>query len=123
MQPQRPRPPFAGGAAASISEAERTALSVLDTLELAKREFVFIGGCVVTDRPDVPLSTDTSWTPDFSSVVAAIDDAIDQIVGADRRTASRCAGCDNCQQTRQISARTRYVAAPLDSRTAEGGCS
>lgn len=56
-------------------------LSVIDTLELAKREFVFIGGCTVTDRPDVPLSPETSWIPDLSGVIAAIDDAIDQLVG------------------------------------------
>ena len=103
--------------------AEPIPRSLLDPLELAKREFVFIGGCVVTDRPDLPLSPDTSWTPDFSRVVAAIDDAIDQMVGADRRTASRCTGCDSCQPTRPISARTKYVQAPPDSRKAEGGCS
>lgn len=124
VQPECPGLPPAGGAAAPMPETTaRKVLSVVDALELAKREFVFIGGCVVTDRPDLPLSPDTSWTPDFSRVVAAIDDAIDQIVGADRRTASRCAGCDSCQQTLRISARTKYVAAPLDSRTAEGGCS
>lgn len=98
-------------------------LSVIDTLELAKREFVFISGCVVTDRPDLPLSADTSWTLDLSVAIEAIDDAIDQLVGADRRIASRCTGCDSCPQTRPISARTKYVQAPLDSRTAEGGCS
>jgi len=94
------------------------AISVVDTLELAKREFVFIGGCVVTDRPDLPLSSDTSWTPDFSRVVAAIDDAIDQIVGADRRTGPGCAGCSTYQPSRPISARTMYVPAHQGSRTA-----
>ena len=96
--------------------AQRHAL--LDTLELAKREFLFVGGCVMTDRPDLPLSVETSWTTDFSRVVAAIDDAIDQLVGADRRTALGCAGCSTSQPTRPISARTRYVPAHLDSRTA-----
>ena len=95
--------------------------SLLDTLELAKREFVFIGGCVVTDRPDLPLSPDTSWTPDFSRVVAAIDDAIDQLVGADRRTDPECSGCSRSQPIRPISARTKYVPAHPGSRMAEGG--
>lgn len=91
---------------------------ILDTLELAKREFVFISGCVMTDRPDLPLSSETSWTADFSRVVAAIDDAIDQVVGADRRTAPGYSGCSTSQQIRPISARTRYVPAHQDSRTA-----
>lgn len=116
-------PEEAGDSGKALPTGPAGPLSVVDTLELAKREFVFIGGCVVTDRPDLPLSPDTSWTPDFSRVVAAIDDAIDQMVGADRRTASLCAGCGNCQPTRQISARTKYVQAPPDSRKAEGGCS
>lgn len=101
--------------------ADACLLSLLDTLELAKREFVFIGGCVVTDRPDLPLSPDTSWTPDFSRVVAAIDDAIDQMVGADRRTDPECSGCSRPQPIRPISARTKYVPAHLGSRMAEGG--
>lgn len=95
-----------------------TCRAILDTLELAKREFLFAGGCVMTDRPDLPLSSDTSWTPDFSHVVAAIDDAIDQIVGADRRTDPGCAGCSRCQPSRPISARTMYVPAHQGSRTA-----
>lgn len=92
--------------------------SLLDTLELAKREFLFSAGCVMTDRPDLPLSPETSWTMDFSRVVAAIDDAIDQLVGADRRIAAGCAGCSTSQPTRPLSARTRYVPVHLDSRTA-----
>lgn len=98
----------------------RNALSVVDTLELAKREFLFVGGCVMTDRPDLPLSVETSWTTDFSRVVAAIDDAIDQLVGADRRTPLGCTGCSTSQPIRRISARTKYVLAHLDSRTAAG---
>lgn len=95
-------------------------LSVIDTLELAKREFVFIGGCTVTDRPDVPLSLETSWIPDLSGVIAAIDDAIDQLVGPSARTAGECDRCSSCQPRKQISARTRYVRAPQDSRSPEG---
>lgn len=96
-------------------------LSVVDTLLLAKRELVFIGGCVVTDRPDLPLAAETAWVPDFSCVVKAIDDAIDQMVGADRRTDPECSGCSTCQPTRPISARTKYVLAHLGSRMAEKG--
>lgn len=116
-----PVPSTSDSAEAPVSEpAPRNALSVVDTLELAKREFLFVGGCVMTDRPDLPLSVETSWTTDFSRVVAAIDDAIDQLVGADRRTPLGCTGCSTSQPTRRISARTRYVPAHLDSRTAAG---
>lgn len=48
-----------------------------DVLLLARREFDFHGGCVATDRPDLPLSPDTSWTVDFSKARAAIDVAMD----------------------------------------------
>ncbi|MFC4927856.1 hypothetical protein [Delftia deserti] len=50
---------------------------VRDVLLLARREFDFHGGCVATDRPDLPLSPDTSWTVDFSRARAAIDVAMD----------------------------------------------
>ncbi|WP_448869605.1 hypothetical protein [Delftia acidovorans] len=50
---------------------------VRDVLLLARREFDFHGGCVATDRPDLPLSPDTSWTVDFSKARAAIDVAMD----------------------------------------------
>ncbi len=49
---------------------------VLDALELAKRELVFLGGCTHTDRPDLPLSPETSWTTDVRPVLAALDEAI-----------------------------------------------
>lgn len=50
---------------------------VRDVLLLARREFDFHGGCVATDRPDLPLSPETSWTVDFSRARAAIDVAMD----------------------------------------------
>ena len=101
--------------------ADACLLSLLDTLELAKRAFVFIGGCVVTDRPDLPLSPDTRWTPDFSRLVAAIDDAIETLVGAEFRNVLRSVGCSTCPPMARISARTKYVPAHLGSRMAEGG--
>lgn len=100
--------------------ADAISRSLLDTLELAKREFVFIGGCVVTDRPELPLSAETSWTVDFSVVVSAIDDAIDHLVGPIRRTAPGCDRCSSRPQSERISARTKYVQAPRDSRNPGG---
>lgn len=96
-------------------------MSLIDTLEYAKREFLAIGGCTLTDRPDIPLTPQTCWTPDFAAVVSAIDDAMDLLVGADRRTDRECAGCSKCLPTKPISARTKYVPAHLDSRTPEEG--
>ena len=110
--------PPAGVALPRSSEA--APLSVIDTLELAKRELVFMGGCVATDRPDLPLSPETSWVPDFSRVVAAIDDAMDQLVGVGRRTDPGCDRCSSRPQSAQISARTKYVQARWDSRTPDG---
>lgn len=81
-----PAPAIASTPTPSPRTPGGAALSLVDVLEMAKREFVAIGGCVMTDRPDLPLSAETSWTVDFSGVVSAIDDAIDQVVGAHRRT-------------------------------------
>lgn len=49
--------------------------TVMHALELCKRDFAFIGGCTMTDRPDLPLSPETSWTMDFSRQFAAIANA------------------------------------------------
>lgn len=95
--------------------------SILETLEFAKREFLFAGGCTMTDRPDLPLSPDTSWTNDFSQVVAAIDDAIETLVGAEFRNVLRSVGCSTCPPMARISARTKYVPAHQGSHTPEGG--
>lgn len=97
------------------------ALPLIGVLELAKREFIAIGGCVMTDRPDLPLSAETSWTVDFSRVVSAIDDAIDQLIGADRRIGPGCERCSTHQPTLRISGRTKYVLAPQGSRKPEEG--
>lgn len=86
-------------------------LSLLDTFELIRQDLDFVGGCVLTDRPDLPLSPETSWTMDFTRLFGAIDDAIDQLVGADRRTGLGCAGCSRHPPIRLISERTRFVPA------------
>ena len=90
--------------------------TVLDALALAKRELVFAGGCVMTDRPDLPLSSETSWTLDVTRVLAAIDDAVEQLEGAARRTGPECTGCSSCPPTRPISALTKFALGPLGSR-------
>lgn len=90
--------------------------TVLDALALAKRELVFAGGCVMTDRPDLPLSSETSWTMDVTRVLAVIDDAVEQLEGAVRRTGPECTGCSNSPPTQPISALTKSAPAPLGSR-------
>lgn len=56
-------------------------LSVLDVLELCERDFAFIGGCTMTDRPDLPLSPETSWVMDVSQRLADIRAAKRALVG------------------------------------------
>lgn len=96
-------------------------MPLVDVLEFAKREFISIGGCVMTDRPDLPLSDQTSWTADFSAVVSAIDGAIDQLVGVDRRTAPECVGGSSRLPMPPISGPTKYVQALLGNRKPAGG--
>ena len=62
---------------AGVRTADADMAYVRDVLLLARREFDFHGGCVATDRPDLPLTPDTSWTVDFARARAAIDVAMD----------------------------------------------
>lgn len=91
-------------------------LSVLDVLEMCERDFAFIGGCTMTDMPDVPLSPETSWTMDFSRVLAAIDVAKEKLGGfVDCCTAGECVGCSNPQPMEPTSATPKFEPEHLDT--------
>nr|WP_047472656.1 hypothetical protein [Delftia sp. ZNC0008] len=96
---------------------------VHNVLLLARREFDFHGGCVATDRPDLPLSPDTSWTVDFARARAAIDVAMDLLERAAPRTDPECEGCSTRLPSALLSTRSKYVPAPSDSHKADPGCS
>jgi len=96
---------------------------VRDVLLLARREFDFHGGCVATDRPDLPLAPETSWTVDFSRVRAAIDAASDLLDRAAPRTGHECDRCSSRLANELLSTRSKYVPAPSDSHTRDPGCS
>lgn len=96
---------------------------VRDVLLLSRREFDFHGGCVATDRPDLPLSPDTSWTVDFSRARAAIDVAMDLLERAAPRTGDECSAESTCLPTGPLSTRSKYVPAPSGSRKPDPGCS
>lgn len=113
---EAPVKPLAPGDDAAVDVAP---LSVIDVLELCKRDLSFVGGCTLTDVPEVPLSPETSWTMDFTNLFAAIDDVIDLLVGADRRTAPEGESADTSQPMRPISARSKYVPAQLCTRMAD----
>ena len=66
--------------------------AVVVALEAARFALISNNNCLITDRPDLPLSQETSWTTDFSSELALIDAAIG-------RTASLCANESTCLQT------------------------
>lgn len=108
-------------AAARLAEADLA--YVRDVLMLARREFDFHGGCVVTDRPDLPLSPDTSWTVDFSRARTAIDEAVDLLARAAPRTRLECDRCSSPLESGPLSIRSKYAPAPSDSHTRDPGCS
>ena len=94
---------------AQAAPVDVTQLSVLDVLEMCERDFAFIGGCTMTDMPHVPLSPETSWTMDFTRVMAAIAVAKEKLGGwVDCRTAGECAGCSTPQQMEPPSVRSRF---------------
>ena len=64
-----PAPVAIDGPGCQCREKPLTVLGVLDRCE---RDFAFIGGCTVTDRPDLPLSSDTSWQIDVSHLLESI---------------------------------------------------
>lgn len=71
---------------------------VLDALCLCEHDFDFIAGCTLTDRPDLPLSPETSWQMGFEAQKAAIAQARGAIGAlAAGRIGPECAGCSTCQ--------------------------
>lgn len=99
-------------AEAGARPADADLAYVRDVLLLARREFDFHGGCVATDRPDLPLSPETSWTVDFSRARAAIDVAMDLLERAAPRTGDECSAESACLPTGPLSVRSRYVSVP-----------
>ena len=98
--------------------ANSAADAAIRALEMCERDFAFIGGCTMTDRPDLPLSPETSWQVDFSQVLAAIAAAKKALAGV--RIAGECARCSNCPQTQPASGQTKYARAPQGSRMPAG---
>ncbi len=94
--------------------------SVLDALHLAKTEFLFHSGCIATDRPDLPLSPETSWTVDFSRVLEVIDAAVAMLGDGPGRTGPGCTRCSKCLPSEPIADPARCEVAPLGSRSPEG---
>lgn len=66
--------------------------AVAVALEAARLALLSNDNCLITDRPDLPLTQETSWVTDFSAVLALIDAAIG-------RTASLCASGSTGLQT------------------------
>lgn len=108
---------------AAARPADADLAYVRDVLLLARREFDFHGGCVVTDRPDLPLSPDTSWTVDFARARAAIDVAMDLLARAVPRTDLGCDRCSGPPESGPLSIRSKYAPVPSDSHTHDPDCS
>jgi hypothetical protein len=53
-----------------MTDLKKQLLNELQTLEI---DCVLLGGCTVTDRPDLPLSDETSWTPDLTRQLELIE--------------------------------------------------
>lgn len=79
-----------------MRESDRRILSALTS---ARHDLVFLGGCTHTDRPDFPLSPETSWKTDVSGTLAAIDAAIAALTEQGRRTDPECDRCSSAPQT------------------------
>ncbi|QQB48394.1 hypothetical protein [Delftia acidovorans] len=98
-------------AEAGARPADADLAYVRDVLLLARREFDFHGGCVATDRPDLPLAPDTSWTVDFSRARAAIDIAMDSLDRAAAPSGANAEGNAHLQSG-PLSSRSKYAPPP-----------
>lgn len=61
-------------------------LSLLEVLELCERELVALSNCTVTDRPDLPLTGETSWVTNFHPVLVAIARAKQKLSAPDAQS-------------------------------------
>lgn len=52
-----------------MTDLKKQLFNELQTLEI---DCVLLGCCTVTDRPDLPLSEDTSWIPDLTKQIELI---------------------------------------------------
>lgn len=86
--------------------------AVAVALEAARLALLSNDNCLITDRPDLPLSQETSWTTDFSGELALIDAAIG-------RTASLCANESTCLETAPKSSPAKSEQEPRSNRSPE----
>lgn len=84
--------------------------AVVEALKAARLALLSHDNCLITDRPDLPASQETSWTSDFSGELALIDVAIG-------RTASLCASGSTCQQRTRKSSPAIYEQVPRSNRS------
>lgn len=56
---------------------------ILDALRDAEHELVTLSGLVATDRPDLPLSPETSWVIETAPTLAKVQAAISRLSDSD----------------------------------------
>lgn len=83
----------------SLHAAEKSEMSILDALQQARMALVTNHGVLATDRPDLPRAPDTGWTTNFLREIAAIDAAVEMLVGSRFRTDPGCGRCSTPQRS------------------------
>lgn len=58
-------------------------MNVLNALRAAEHELIALTGLRATDRPDLPLTEETSFTLDPKEVLAQVQAAIRQLSGSE----------------------------------------
>lgn len=92
-------------------------MSILEALQMARMALVTTHNVLATDRPDLPRAPDTGWTTNFLREIAAIDDAVEMLVGSRCRTDPGCGRCSTTQPSGPDTAHATPAAAPRGSRT------
>jgi hypothetical protein len=95
--------------------------SVAQALFNAQLELSFLHGCRVTDRPDIPVTAETSWQIDNTKVLKEIDEALTSLLGEYRRC-PECGCCSSPLLNLPTQAQPKCGAGRSDSETPCGGC-
>jgi len=101
---------------------EAQAHTILYALDLWERDMAAIGGCVVTDRPDLPLSQ-VGWKWDFRREWQAMLDARAAVMDALPMNSILRVDENISPPMKRLSVPAKCDKAPMDSHIILGDCS
>lgn len=115
-------PQAQGGASMSALTAGETLEKAVDVLDACARDLSLIGGCTLTDRPDLPLTPVTSWKLDVAQRLADIEAAKVALKSVLQSSCHECGGCSSRLPMPQNTSLAKCAQARCSSHSHDGGC-